>query len=128
MAGAAKSGASRTKQKAPTEGGAKSERWISRSGLHRPGQCKFNSALWLICDALKMKRDAAVHSGSRLRSHPLPVLTKLSPFTQRSPMGSMVIESRGMSQAVRDFLTPIAYGAMGPVGPLVATFTNIVLK
>jgi hypothetical protein len=61
----------------------------------RPGQCKFNSALWLICDALKMKRDAAVHSGSRLRSHPLPVLTKLSPFTQRSPMGSMVIESTG---------------------------------
>src|SRR5579871_815945 len=43
--------------------------------------------------ATKEKRDAAVHSGSRLRSHPLPVLTKLSPFTQRSPMGSMVIES-----------------------------------
>jgi len=27
-----------------------------------------------------MQRDAAVHSGSRLRSHPLPALTKLSPY------------------------------------------------
>lgn len=35
------------------------------------------------------------YSGSRLRSHPLPVLIKLSPFTQRSPMGSIVIESTG---------------------------------
>ena len=57
---------------------------------------------WDPCNAFLNRRSqvrgplsfsAPVHSGSRLRSHPVPVLIKLSPFTQRSPMGSMVIES-----------------------------------
>jgi hypothetical protein len=85
----------RDKTKAPTElGPSQRDEYSRRDSTAHTVQVQFGFMADLRC-ADKMQRDAVVHSGSRLRSHPLPVLTKLSPFTQRSPMGSMVIESTG---------------------------------